>query len=111
MSQVQWEAPHKYITFEKGDELVKTESKNDTEETKTNFSNNKNTILLQTAVAVVSNLNSPERKNTFLLLASGTQWSYISENLRNELNLPTLRRERLFIKTFGNAILNAKTLM
>ena len=110
MSQVQWEAPHKYITFEKRDELVKTESKNETEETKTNFSN-KNTILLQTAVAVVSNLNSPERKNTFLLLATGTQWSYISENFKNELNLPTLRRDRLFIKTFGNAILNVKTLM
>ena len=28
---------------------------------------------------------------------------YISGKLRNELNLPTLRRKRFFIKTFGNS--------
>ena len=88
-------------TFEKRDDSAKTESQNDTEETITNFSNNKNTILLQTSSAVVSNLNSSERKTTLLLLDSGSQRSYILEKLRNELNLPTLRRERLFIKTFG----------
>ena len=82
---------------------MKTESQNDTKETTTNFSNNKNTILLQTASTVVSNLNSSELKNTFLLLDSGSQRSYTSEKLRNELNLPTLRRERLFIKTFRNS--------
>ena len=90
-------------TFEKRDKSVKTESQNDTEETTTNFSNNKNTILLQTALAVVSNLNSSERKNTLLLLDSGNQRSYMSEKLRNELDLPTLRRERLFVKTFRNS--------
>ena len=74
---------------------MKAESQNDTEGTTTNF--------LQTASAVVSNLNSSERKNTLLLLDSGNQWSYISEKLRNELNLPTLGRERLFIKTFRNS--------
>ena len=58
---------------------------------------------MQTASAVVSSLNSLERKNTLILLNSGSQRSYISEKLRNELNLPTLRRERLFIKTFGNS--------
>ena len=82
---------------------MKAKSQIDTEETTTNFSNNKNTILLQTASAVVSNLNSSERKNTLLLLDSGNQWSYISEKLRNELNLPILGRERLFIKTFRNS--------
>ena len=40
------------------------EKRDDTEETTTNFSNNKNTILFQTASPVVSNLNSSERKNT-----------------------------------------------
>ena len=74
---------------------MKAESQNDTEGTTTNF--------LQTASAVVSNLNSSERKNTLLLLDSGNQWSYISEKLRNELNLPILGRERLFIKTFRNS--------
>ena len=74
---------------------MKAESQNDTEGTTTNF--------LQTASAVVSNLNNSERKNTLLLLDSGNQWSYISEKLRNELNLPILGRERLFIKTFRNS--------
>ena len=96
MSQVQ-------RLFEKRDDSVKTESQNDTEETTTNFSNNKNTILLQTASAVVSNLNSSEQKNTVLLLDSESQRSYILEKLRDELKLPTLRRECLFIKTFGNS--------
>ena len=82
---------------------MKTESQNGTEKTRTNFLNNKNTILLQTASAVVLNLNCSERKNTLLLLDRGSQRSHISEKLRNELNLPTLRRERLFIKPFGNS--------
>ena len=96
-------------TFEKRDDSAKTESQNDTEETTTNFSNNKNTILLQTSSAVVSNLNSSERKNTLFLLHSGSQRSHISEKLRNELNLPTLRRKRLFIKTFGNSNYKCKS--
>ena len=87
-------------TFEKRDDSVKTENQNDTEETTTNFSNNKNEILLDTASSIVSYLNSSERKNTLLLLDSGSQSSNISEKLRNELNLPTLKRGRLFIKTF-----------
>ena len=82
---------------------MKTESQNDTEETTTIFSNNENTMLLQTASAVVSNLNSSERENTLFLLDSGNQWSYTSEKLRNELNLATIRREGLFIKNFGNS--------
>ena len=82
---------------------MKTESQDDTEETTNNFSNNKNTILLRTSSTVVSNLNSSERKNTLLLLDSRSQRSYISEKLRNELSLPSLRRERLFIKTFGKS--------
>ena len=36
-----------------------------------------------------------------MLLDKGSQRSYILGKLRNELNLPTLIRERLFIKTFG----------
>ena len=51
----------------------------------------------------LNGVNSLDRKNILLLLDSGSQRSYISEKLRNELNLPTLRRERLFIKTFGNS--------
>ena len=64
-------------TFEKTDESVKTESQNDTEDTTTNFSNNKNTIFLQTVSTVVSNLKSSERKNTlfyWIVGASGVMY-------------------------------------
>ena len=51
----------------------------------------------------LNGVNSLERKNILLSLDSGSQRSYISQKLRNELNLPRLRRECLFIKTFGNS--------
>ena len=89
-------------TFQKRDNSAKTESQNDNEETITNFSNNKNTILLQSSSCVVSNLNRSEQNTILLLLDSGSQQSYISEKLKNELDLPTVRREPLFVKTFGN---------
>ena len=60
-------------TFKKIGDPAKTESQNVTEETVTNFSNSKNTILLQTASGVVSSLNSLERKNTLSLMDSGSQ--------------------------------------
>ena len=90
-------------TFEKRDDSAKTKYQNDTKETATNFSSNKNSILSQTASSVISSLNNSERKNTLLLLDAGSQRSYISEKLQNELNLPTLRKEPLFVKTFGNS--------
>ena len=89
-------------TFQKRDDSAKTESQNDTKETTKNSSNSKNTILLQTSSCVASNLNSSELKTILLLLDSGSQQSYISEKLKNELDLPTVRRKPLFVKTFGN---------
>ena len=40
--------------------------------------------------------------NTHLLFDSGSQRSYISKTLREELKLPTIRTEILKIKVFGN---------
>ena len=40
--------------------------------------------------------------NVQLLFDGGSQRSYISEDLRKKLNLPTLRKENIAINTFGN---------
>ena len=43
-----------------------------------------------------------QKKNAHLLFDSGSQRSYISKTLREELKLPTVRTEILIIKVFGN---------
>lgn len=67
-------------------------------------------ILLQTAHASVSNPNAGEQsKNVRLILDLGSQKSYITENLRRELNLPSVSTETLVVKTFGNTTETART--
>ena len=61
--------------------------------TTTNFSKNRNNILLQTATAFVSNINNLEA-TTKLILDSESQRSYISSELRHTLNLPKLQTDR-----------------
>ena len=46
--------------------------------------------------------NSEEAINVRLLFDSGSQRSYISDRLRNRLRLPTVKTEKLLIKTFGD---------
>ena len=89
-------------TFEKGDDSLDQNNGQPDGATATNFSSNRNNILLQTATAVVSNINNSETLTTNLILDSGSQRSYTSPELRHKLNLPKLRTERLLIKTFGN---------
>ena len=89
-------------TFEKSDDSSDQNNGQLDGATATNFSNNSNNILLQTATAVVSNTNNSEKLTTNLILDSGSQRSYISSESRHKLNLPKIRTERLLIKTFGN---------
>ena len=72
--------------------------------TANNFSNNKNSVLLQTAAVSVSGFDNKRKvSNVRLLFDSGSQRSYISEDLRKKLNLPTLRKKKnIAIHTFGN---------
>ena len=80
-----------------------TNQSNGTLATANNFSNNKNSVLLQTASVSVSGFDNKRKVNNVqLLFDSGSQRSYISEDLRKKLNLPTLRKENIAINTFGN---------
>ena len=58
-------------------------------------------ILLQTPKAEIFNIESDEKLTACLLLDSGTQRSYITDNLRKLLKLKTIRIEKVLIKTFG----------
>ncbi|XP_067017985.1 uncharacterized protein [Acropora muricata] len=61
----------------------------------------KNSVLLQTATANVSNPRSGKTVQARLVFDSGSQRSYIANGLRSSLERPSLRYENLVIKTFG----------
>ena len=65
------------------------------------FVNSKSSVLLQTARAnVFKPWNGECFVNARMVFDSGSPRSYISENLRNALNLPIAGQETLLIKTF-----------
>ena len=59
-------------------------------------------ILSQTATAKMSNIQGNTGTMTRLMFNSGSQKSYISNEVRSMLKLRTLRKERIILKTFGN---------
>ena len=60
-------------------------------------------MLLQSARAVIMNPNdSSTGVNTRVVFDNCSQRSYISERLKNVLNLPTVRTDQLIVKTFGS---------
>ena len=64
----------------------------------------KTSVLLQTAKAYISAAQCPEKTAVArLILDSGSKHSYISEGLRSALSLPTVGKETLTIKTFGDS--------
>eukprot|EP00794_Sanderia_malayensis_P016989 gene16989-18701_t len=66
------------------------------------FVDTRNSVLLQTAKGYVSAPNDPGNSQLArLIFDNGSQKSYVSEELRNKLRLPTLSQETLSIKTFG----------
>ena len=70
--------------------------------TSTNFSSDKNNILLQTASVSVCGVDNNKLDNVPLLFDCGSQRSYVRNKLRKQLKLPTLTSERISINTFGN---------
>ena len=63
----------------------------------------KNTVLLQTAKATVYNPGNSHRKLTIgIILDGGSQRSYVTERIRDALNLPVSHSEALTIKPFGS---------
>ena len=60
-------------------------------------------LLLQSVCAVIMNPNdSSTGVNIRVVFDNCSQCSYISERLKNMLNLPTVRTDQLIIKTFGS---------
>ena len=62
--------------------------------------------MLQTAYVEVSDSELKNRYFFNALFDSGSQRTHISSDLRNKLGLKTLRKERIFIKMFGNKTSN-----
>ena len=65
--------------------------------------------MLQTAYTKVSNFSTQKEAKVCVLFDTGSQRSYISDELRNYLKLSVLRKERIFIKTFGKVEPTIKT--
>ena len=67
-------------------------------------------MLLQTADAAVSNpTDIMNNKFTRLLFDNCSQKSYITEELRKELGLSVIRRDKILIETFGSTEPQLKT--
>ena len=62
-----------------------------------------NTVLLQTARANISSVNENRCENLRILFDSGSQLSYISPSAKRKLQLETLDRKEIVLKTFGNS--------
>ena len=70
--------------------------------TKTIFTDNQNNILLQTAIGHVSSIKRSDYRDVRLMFDSGSQRTYVTNELREALHLPSIRTENLIIQTFGN---------
>ena len=67
------------------------------------YSNSSTPVLLLTAQASVYNPQRPECKvKARIILDSGSQHTYLTDNLKNVLQLPVLERKQVSIKTFGS---------
>ena len=67
------------------------------------YSNSSTPVLLQTAQATVYNPQRPECKvKARIILDSDSQRTYLTDNLKNILQLPVLEKKQVSIKTFGS---------
>ena len=57
---------------------------------------------MQTESVPVCGLDNNKLDNVPLIFDCGSQRIYVSDKLRKQLKLPTLRSEKIFINTFGN---------
>ena len=70
--------------------------------TNANVSKQPKTVLLQTARAVALEETGETSTSVRILFDTGSQRSYITENLRSKLKLKSVQQERLNLNTFGN---------
>ena len=60
-------------------------------------------VLLQTAKTIVYNIDDPKRtKEVRIIFDSGSQRSYITDKVREQLSLGSINAETMLIKTFGS---------
>ena len=76
-----------------------------------NLANNQTNVLLQTALVTVTDLHKQKQTKINALFDTGSQRTYVSEELRNYLKLPVLRKERIIIKVFRTEDTCLKQLM
>ena len=82
---------------------VSTNQESSQGSTSTLYAGSRNSVLLQTARVQLFNLNTNGYDTTTrAILDTGSQRTYVTCRLRDELNLPTIRTESLRIKTFGS---------
>ena len=62
---------------------------------------NRDEIILQSALAEVSDTNEKRSSNTCILFDGGSQRTYLTDRLRNRLQLRCIRKEKLILKRFG----------
>ena len=68
-----------------------------------NLSDDKNNVLLQTVTAQISgNFQIPKTETVNIIFDSGSQRSYITDDLRKRPKVPVIKKEKIVIKTFGN---------
>ena len=68
-----------------------------------NSTNNFDEIILQCAVGDVSNISEKLCTTTCLLFDGGSQRTYITDRLQNELELKCIRKEKLIVKRFASS--------
>ena len=67
------------------------------------YANSSTPVLLQTAQAVVFNPQQPDCKvKVRIILDSDSQRTYLTDNLKNTLRLPSQQKKQVSIKTFGS---------
>ena len=66
-----------------------------------NLANNQTNVLLQTALVTVTGLHKQDQVKINTLFDTGSQRTYVTEELNNYLKLPVPRKEKITIKVFG----------
>ena len=84
-----------------GERQPRDDNKNPSSSTLYASSNSSASVLLQTARANVAAESDGKTKEARILFDSGSQLSYVSEELRHQLKLKTIERKEMKIKAFG----------
>ena len=68
-----------------------------------NLVTNKRHVLLQTACAVATNEDGSKTCPVPILFDSGSQLSYLTDDLKRKLNVSPIKTETLYLNTFGDS--------